>query len=46
MRKGLLSVLSKSLRLAIVGGTGDYGGARGWQNTTWLDSKFSKARVT
>ena len=30
----------------IVGGTGDYAGARGWERGTWLDAKFTKLRIT
>ena len=42
---GRFSVLSKSYRLAIVGGTGDYAGARGWESGMWLDAKFTKVRI-
>jgi len=42
---GRFSALSKSYRLAIVGGTGDYVGARGWESGTWLDAKFTKVRI-
>jgi len=43
---GRFSILSKSYRLAIVGGTGEYAGARGWEHGTWLDAKFTKLRIT
>jgi hypothetical protein len=43
---GLFSVLSKTYRLAIVGGTGEYAGARGWETGTWLDRKLTKVRIT
>jgi hypothetical protein len=42
---GHFSVLSKTYRLAIVGGTGEYAGARGWETGTWLDAKFTKVRI-
>jgi hypothetical protein len=42
---GHFSALSKTYRLAIVGGTGDYAGARGWEQGTWLDAKFTKLRI-
>jgi hypothetical protein len=42
---GHFSALSKTYRLAIVGGTGDYAGAGGWENGTWLDAKFTKVRI-
>ena len=43
---GRFSALSRSYRLAIVGGTGDYAGARGFERGTWLDAKFTKVRIT
>jgi hypothetical protein len=42
---GRFSALSKTYRLAIVGGTGDYVGASGWESGTWLDAKFTKVRI-
>jgi hypothetical protein len=42
---GRFSLLSKSYRLAIVGGTGEYAGARGWEHGTWLDAKYTKLRI-
>jgi hypothetical protein len=42
---GRFSVAAKTYRLAIVGGTGVYEGARGNVTGTWLDSKFLRQRV-
>ncbi len=42
---GHFSVLSRTYRLAIVGGTGEYAGAKGWESGTWLNAKFTKVRI-
>jgi hypothetical protein len=46
MVSGYFSVLSKTYRLAIVGGTGQYAGIRGWESGTWLNAKLTKVRIT
>jgi hypothetical protein len=42
---GRFSPLRKTYVQAIVGGTGVYSGARGVLRGTWLDAKFSRAKV-
>jgi hypothetical protein len=41
---GMFSPLAKSFKLAIVGGTGAYAGAKGTLTVRWLARDFSKAR--
>jgi len=42
---GSFSPLEKTLRQAVVGGTGVYRQARGLETAIWLDAKFVRARV-
>jgi hypothetical protein len=42
---GPFTATAKSVSLAVVGGTGVYAGTNGLLTTTWLDSRFARAKV-